>query len=86
MRPDLVVGLCIHKARVAQLYMGPGFVWDQRAWLWARAGCGVVRAWGQGCMVFRIGSEGRADCGWGQVWLCMVSGLVVHGVKVGLWG
>ena len=29
----------------------------------------------------RIGSEGRAVCGWGQDWLCMVSGLVVHGVR-----
>ena len=54
-----------------------------QSWLW------VVRAWCQGCMVVhrpRIGSEGRADCGWGQVWLCMVSGLVVPGVRVGLWG
>ena len=54
-----------------------------QSWLW------VVRAWGQGCMVVhrpRIGSEGRADCGWGQVWLWMVSGLVVHRVRVGLWG
>ena len=54
-----------------------------QSWLW------VVCAWGQGCMVvhrLRIGSEGRADCGWGQVWLCMVSGLVVHEVRVGLWG
>ena len=54
-----------------------------QSWLW------VMRAWVQGCMVVhrpRIGSEGRADCGWGQVWLCMVSGLVVHGVRVGLWG
>ena len=67
--------------------MGPELV--------VRHGCGpelvVGRAcaWGQGCMVVhrpRIGSEGRADCGWGQVWLCMVSGLVVHRVRVGLWG
>ena len=34
----------------------------------------------------RIGSEGRAGCGWGQDWLRMVSGLFVHGVRVGLWG
>ena len=31
-QPELVVGLCIHEARVAQLYMGPGLVWDQ-SWL-----------------------------------------------------
>ena len=53
-----------------------------------------VRAWGQGCMVAhrpRIGSEGRASCGWGQDWLCMVSGgwvagvgLVVHGVRASM--
>ena len=67
-----------------------------QSWLW------VVRAWGQGCMVVhrpRIGSEGRAGCGWGQVWLCMVSGLhgsawgqgwvvgvelVVHGVRASM--
>ena len=48
----------------------------------ARAGCGIVRAWGQGCMVVhgpRIGSEGRAGCAWEQGWLCMGTGLVVHG-------
>ena len=47
------------------------------SWLW------VMCAWGQGCMVVhrpRIGSEGRADCMW------MGTGLVVHGVRVGLWG
>ena len=55
----------------------------------ARAGCRVVRAWGQSCMVVHrpmIGSEGRADCAWFQGWLCMGSGVVMHGVRVGLWG
>ena len=44
----------------------------------ARAGCGGMHAWGQGCMVVHgpsIGSEGRAGCTWEQGWLCMGTGL-----------
>ena len=54
-----------------------------QSWLW------VMRAWGHGCMVVhrpRIGSEGRADCGWGQVWLCMGSGLGCGGTAGCTWG
>ena len=32
LRPELVVGLCIHEARVAQWCMEPGLLWDQ-SWL-----------------------------------------------------
>ena len=41
------------------------------------------------CMVVhgpRIGSEGRAGCAREQGWLCMGTGLVVHGDRVGWWG
>ena len=56
----------------------------------ARAGCGAVRAWGQGCMVVhgpRIDSEGKAGCAWHQGWLSMGTGQVAHGNRAGCaWG
>ena len=87
--PELVtVGLCIHEARVAHLCMATGLV-ELVVESGMRAGCGVVRAWVQGCMVVhgpRIGSEGKAGCAWRQSWLCMGTGLGCGGKAGCAWG